>query len=237
MSSDTPSDRRLLRAILPADGAPALADTAPRYPLGMHPKRTLVSAACQACRKRKSKCSGTRPVCVACTKRSTDCQWEPTETQAIKRKYHEVVNEHNRASSYQQLFESIKHMSTEDAARTVHRIQAGDNVEALLDEAETSVQRRDSNAYEDFYRMLQSRPDEDFTRILRLVRSGYDVKAMLRHIRETDLLLQIALKPEQRRRYEFPFNTKWPQFLRQDSNPYLKTSFYEADRPSPDNLH
>nr|CEG05068.1 unnamed protein product [Fusarium clavum] len=128
-------------------------------------------------------------------------------------------------------------MNTEDAARTVHRIQAGDDVEALLDEAETSTVRvQDSNAYEEFYRMLQSRPEEDFTRILRLVKAGYDVNAMLRHIREADLLLQITLKPEQRRRYEFPFNAKWPEFLRQDSNPYLKASFYEADRPSPDNL-
>ena len=133
-------------------------------------------------------------------------------------------------------------MNTEDAARTVHRIQAGDDVEALLDEAETSriqlrtSQDRDKSSYEDFYRMLQARPEEDFTNILRLVKKGYDVNAMLRHIREADLLLQVALKPEQRRRYEFPFNAKWPEFLRQESNPYLQTSFYEADRPSPDNL-
>ena len=127
-------------------------------------------------------------------------------------------------------------MSTEDAARTVHRIQAGDDVEALLGKPETSVRKQDSNAYEDFYRMLQARPDEDLTRILKLVKAGYGVQAMLKHIREADLLLQIALKPEQRRRYEFPFNTKWPEFLRQDSNPYLETSFYEADRPLPDNL-
>ena len=55
MSSDTPSDMRPLRAILPAYGS-GLVDAAPRHhPLGLHPKRTLVSAACQACRKRKSK--------------------------------------------------------------------------------------------------------------------------------------------------------------------------------------
>ncbi|KAJ4005520.1 hypothetical protein NW752_002354 [Fusarium irregulare] len=196
VSSDTSSDRRPLRAILPADGAPALVDAARRCPLGVHPKRTLVSAACQACRKRKSKCSGTRPACVECTKRSTECRWEPTENQAIKRKYHELVDGHHRASSYQRLFESIKHMNTEDAAKTVHRIQAGDDVEALLDEAETTtVRKQDSNAYEDFYRMLQARPEEDFTDVLRLVRKGYDVKTMLRHIREADLLLQIALEP------------------------------------------
>ncbi|KAJ4117481.1 hypothetical protein NW768_010844 [Fusarium equiseti] len=227
--------RPILPAILPAG------DPAPTVPSGIHPKRTLVSAACQACRKRKSKCSGTRPVCVACTKRSTDCQWEPTESQAIKRKYHEIVDQHSRASSYQQLFNLIKCMSSQDAARTVHRIQAGDDIEVLLDEAETSeimpqsVKDYNVNAYEDFYRMLQSRPDEDFSRILRLVKSGYDVKAMLRHIREADLLLQMALKPEHRRRYEFPFNPKWPEFLRKEGNPYLQTSFYESDRPSPDN--
>lgn len=134
----------------------------------------------------------------------------------------------------------IKSASTEEATTIVRRIQGGDDIDAVLGDIETTkaelrpLQKHSSNAYEDFYRLLQSRPEEDFSRIFRLVRSGYDVKAMLRQVREADLLLQVSLKPEHRRRYEFPFITKWPEFLCQEGNPYLETPLYESNQPTQD---
>jgi hypothetical protein len=94
----------------------------------------------------------------------------------IKRRFHEIVDEQSRASAYQQLFDRIKSMPSEEAARAVHRIQTGDDIETLLNDTEASkiqlhhTQNQNNNAYEDFYRMLQTRPEEDFTRILKLVR-------------------------------------------------------------------
>ncbi|RGP77123.1 hypothetical protein FLONG3_4638 [Fusarium longipes] len=212
MFSDTPfaPDKRPLRALLPTASESGVLDL----------------------------CSGTRPVCVACTKRSTECQWEETPIQSFKRRCREIVNEESRASAYEQLFDRIKLMTAEDATRTVHKIQTGDDVETLLNDTGPSqiephhVENQNSNAYQDFYRMLQLRPEEDLTQILKLVQSGYHVRAILRQIREADLLLQVSVKPEHRRRYAFPFSSKWPEFLCQNGNPYLETPFYEPNRLS-----
>jgi hypothetical protein len=43
------------------------------------PKRTLIESACQACRRRKSKCNGQRPVCSKCEALGSECLYETEE--------------------------------------------------------------------------------------------------------------------------------------------------------------
>ncbi|KAM0189320.1 hypothetical protein ACHAPI_010086 [Fusarium lateritium] len=126
-------------------------------------------------------------------------------------------------------------MPQEETIDMIHKIQDGHTIEELLCQTGgTSSQLHpvpnDDSVYEDFYHLLHSRPEEDFDRILRLVKSGYDVRATLRHIQEADLLLQISLKPEHRRRFDLPYNPKWPEFLRQEGNPYLGVPLHEPNQ-------
>ncbi|SCO87699.1 uncharacterized protein FRV6_11826 [Fusarium oxysporum] len=234
MSTDA-SGQRPLRPLLPARSSPAPKLKALNN-VRLPKRRPVVAAACEACRKRKSKCSGTRPKCSLCIQRASECVYsaglEETRLQAMKRKYEELVNEQYRNLPLQQLFGQIKSMAMEEAIEMFRKIQAGDPIETLTNEIQPSdllqLRKNESASYEEFYRLLQSRPEQDLGRILHLVRSGCDVEATLRYVREADLLLQISLKPEHRYRYEFPYNPKWPDYLRQGDNPYLTTPLYQS---------
>ncbi|KAH7177414.1 hypothetical protein DER46DRAFT_632504 [Fusarium sp. MPI-SDFR-AT-0072] len=57
--------------------------------------------------------------------------------------------------------------------------------------------------------------------------SGQDVRTVLRHLQDGDLLLQIALVPQTWHRYSFPLSPEMPHFLRGENNPYLKSRIYE----------
>ncbi|KAF2652047.1 hypothetical protein K491DRAFT_719302 [Lophiostoma macrostomum CBS 122681] len=65
--------------------------------LTQKPKRTVTLGACVACRKRKSKCDGSRPTCTCCAQKDTECIYElgPNEkpSQAMKRKNEEMQGE------------------------------------------------------------------------------------------------------------------------------------------------
>jgi hypothetical protein len=70
----------------------------------------------------------------------------------------------------------------------------------------------------------------------------------LRHVNYGDVLVQMALVPEARYRYEFPYLPDMPPFLRQLDNPYLDSEVYEytlrglressqqSDQPQPQSL-
>jgi hypothetical protein len=59
-----------------AGGSPS----GPNQPAGpSRPKRTLIESACQACRRRKSKCNGLRPVCSKCESLGSECLYETEE--------------------------------------------------------------------------------------------------------------------------------------------------------------
>jgi hypothetical protein len=82
-------------------------------------------------------------------------------------------------------------------------------------------------AYEEFYGILQSKTVEEGLSILDRIRSGQDVRTVLRHLRDGDLLLQIALVPETRHRYSFPYSSEMPSFLLTSNNPYLQSRMYK----------
>lgn len=88
------------------------------------PKRTVTLGACVACRKRKSKCDGNRPVCTCCTQKDTECVYElgPNEkpSQAMKRKNEEMQGE---LSNLRQLYDFLRLRPEGEALEILRRIR------------------------------------------------------------------------------------------------------------------
>lgn len=95
-----------------------------RAMLPQKPKRTVTLGACVACRKRKSKCDGKRPVCTCCGQKETDCVYElgPNEkpSQAMKRKNEEMQGE---LSNLRQLYDFLRLRPEQEAMEILRRIR------------------------------------------------------------------------------------------------------------------
>ncbi|KAK0730418.1 hypothetical protein B0H67DRAFT_32036 [Lasiosphaeris hirsuta] len=175
----------------PRGRPPGLSPGPPVSSTPLHPlrKRQATTAACSACRRRKSKCNGQRPRCSVCRDRGTECEFDTnateTHAQALKRKYSELQSQ---KTTYQQIFS-----------------------------------------------LLQTRPEQEAEDLLQRIRRGADANSILRHVNYGDVLVQLALVPEARYRYEFPYKTDMPEFLLRPDNPYLDSELYElALRTAPD---
>ncbi|KAF2826881.1 hypothetical protein CC86DRAFT_406123 [Ophiobolus disseminans] len=115
------------RALQPArmdeEASPPLPQSRPL--LIQKPKRTVTLGACVACRKRKSKCDGNRPICTCCTQKDTGCVYElgPNEkpSQAMKRKNEEMQGE---LSNLRQLYDSLRLQPEQEAMEILRRIRA-----------------------------------------------------------------------------------------------------------------
>ncbi|KAF2269450.1 hypothetical protein CC78DRAFT_575010 [Lojkania enalia] len=113
----------------PLQPAPSDQESAPQQQtrplLTQKPKRTVTLGACVACRKRKSKCDGQRPVCACCTQKDTECVYElgPNEkpSQAIKRKNEEMQAE---LSNLRHLYEFLRVRPEQEALEIFKRIRA-----------------------------------------------------------------------------------------------------------------
>lgn len=84
-----------------------------------------------------------------------------------------------------------------------------------------------SEAHEELIELMRNLPDREAQYVLQSLRSGSGVKAILNQVKAGDLLLQLAVSPETRFRYEFPYRTEMPQDFVID-NPYLDSLIYEA---------
>ncbi|XPS80710.1 hypothetical protein M3J07_012683 [Ascochyta lentis] len=96
-----------------------------RPTLTSKPKRTVTLGACVACRKRKSKCDGNRPVCTCCAQKDTECVYElgPNEkpSQAMKRKNEEMQGE---LSNLRQLYDFLRLRPEEEAIEVLKRMRS-----------------------------------------------------------------------------------------------------------------
>ncbi|KAH7414147.1 hypothetical protein DE146DRAFT_19104 [Phaeosphaeria sp. MPI-PUGE-AT-0046c] len=119
-SSSTPTNdtlRPLLRPLLPS--------TAPRGEApSLPPKRHRVSLACAACRGRKTKCDGRRPICHECVARESPCQYTETET-AIQKRRHEAL---------EALFEMLKSFPESEANALLARVRTGADPSLLVEQ-------------------------------------------------------------------------------------------------------
>lgn len=84
-----------------------------------------------------------------------------------------------------------------------------------------------SEAHEELIELMRNLPDQEAQYVLQSLRSGSGVQAILNQVKAGDLLLQLAVSPETRFRYEFPYRSEMPQEFVID-NPYLDSLVYEA---------
>ncbi|KAK1757423.1 hypothetical protein QBC47DRAFT_155922 [Echria macrotheca] len=81
--------------------------------------------------------------------------------------------------------------------------------------------------YEQLFEFLQFKSDRDAKEIFRRIRAGADIHSILRYVNYGDPLVQLAVVPEARYRYEFPFVSEMPALLIRPDNPYLDSKVYE----------
>ncbi|KAF1923885.1 uncharacterized protein M421DRAFT_404860 [Didymella exigua CBS 183.55] len=76
--------------------------------------------------------------------------------------------------------------------------------------------------------LMKSSSDNDAINILLRLRAGADPEAVVRQVKDGNLLMQLSLVPETRRRYDLPYITEMPAFLLTPENPYKPPSTFYA---------
>ncbi|KAH6683674.1 hypothetical protein F5X68DRAFT_171888 [Plectosphaerella plurivora] len=87
--------------------------------------------------------------------------------------------------------------------------------------------RSESTKYAELVQLLQTRPMHEVQDILGRLRAGVSVESILSHVETGDLLVQLAVTPEARLRYEFPYIVDMPAGLL-SNNPYLESMLFES---------
>lgn len=75
---------------------------------------------------------------------------------------------------------------------------------------------------------MRTLPEGDAVELFRRVRAGGDAGAIVKNVKDGNLLLQLHLVPETRLRYELPYSRDMPALLLTSGSPYLDSSIYEA---------
>ncbi|KAG7141268.1 Nitrogen assimilation transcription factor nit-4 like protein [Verticillium longisporum] len=185
MSSHVPRQDRHRRILpTPSEGPPLTTRTSgssSELPT-RRPTRRQAPAACQECRKQKTKCSAHRPQCLRCQRLSKECVYDTaqleTPRQSLRRKHGEL-------------------------------------------------ELRNSNL-EHLFGFLRDAPEADIAGVLRRLREGADLDTLGAHIRDGDLLLQMAVRPDLVYTYTFPYAKHMPAALTQDATiPYIKSLLYQ----------
>jgi hypothetical protein len=74
--------------------------------------------------------------------------------------------------------------------------------------------------------MLQSMPERDAADMFRRIRAGANAEAVVQHVQDGNLIMELSVVPEPSSRYHFPYLDKIPSRL-QDST-YFRSRIYAA---------
>ncbi|KAI0596077.1 hypothetical protein F4775DRAFT_566407 [Biscogniauxia sp. FL1348] len=96
-------------------------------------KRAATIAACEACRKRKSKCSAERPRCATCIERQTHCEYTtlPTETH-LKAQKRRLSDLELRSQAFDDFLNVIQSQPEHESIQILKRVRAGANTQEVL---------------------------------------------------------------------------------------------------------
>jgi hypothetical protein len=108
-------------------------------------KAEPVKSTCMQCQKRKTKCSGRRPVCSFCSNRILECSWDVgeglTRTDDLKRKLLEA----NRLSDdLGELVEAMRLGTGQTSSMLLAKLRSGDSLESLLPNIRVDESRGES---------------------------------------------------------------------------------------------
>lgn len=96
-------------------------------------KAEPVKSACARCQKRKTKCSGKRPVCRSCSDRALECFWDTddglTRNADLKRKIEEA---NRRFDDLNGLVDAMRSGSDQTSSMLLVKLRIGDSLEQLL---------------------------------------------------------------------------------------------------------
>ncbi|KAF1816865.1 hypothetical protein P152DRAFT_426221 [Eremomyces bilateralis CBS 781.70] len=112
-------------------------------------KRETTTSACEACRKRKSKCNAQRPRCTRCTALDTTCEYQAnaaeTHAQALRRKFSDLKE---TKTAYEEIYELLQNRPPSEAQNIYLRIRQGSKAEEILHDIHNSdlLLRLSSNA-------------------------------------------------------------------------------------------
>lgn len=103
-------------------------------------KAEPVKSACVQCQKRKTKCSGQRPVCRFCSDRNLECSWDIvdglTRTADLKRKLQEA---NGRSEDLGELVDALRSRSDQTSSMLLARLRIGASLEQLLSNVRLDV--------------------------------------------------------------------------------------------------
>ncbi|KAI1479411.1 hypothetical protein F4774DRAFT_381918 [Daldinia eschscholtzii] len=96
-------------------------------------KRVATPAACEACRKRKSKCTAERPRCSVCIERQTACEYTtlPTETH-LKAQKRKLTDLEIKCQAYEDLFGILRSRPDEETAQVIQRLRMGEDAQIIV---------------------------------------------------------------------------------------------------------
>ncbi|KAF5662082.1 regulatory CAT8 [Fusarium denticulatum] len=115
-------------------GAPTLA-----------PKRRAVAVACDACRRRKVRCTGEFPTCAACQRRGAECKYadiandREMRSNQLKKRVKELEDENRSLWS---LFENLRKPDGRMNEEILRGIQAGDDFGTVVENARDNQGKR-----------------------------------------------------------------------------------------------
>lgn len=96
-------------------------------------KAEPVKSACVQCQKRKTKCSGQRPVCRFCGDRNLECSWDIsdglTRTADLKSK---LLAASRRSDDLEELVGAMRHGTDQKSTMLLARLRLGDTLADLL---------------------------------------------------------------------------------------------------------
>jgi hypothetical protein len=126
---------------------------------------------------------------------------------------------------------------TSSSITCIYTTSSADETRAQALKRKLSETNHRESTFRQIFDHLRERPETEAGEIVKRIRDGTEPEVILRHIREGDLLLQLALVPDTRHRYAFPLTQEMPTYLLRPDNPYLSSQLFEwmtADRaPTP----
>ncbi|KAG7403114.1 Nitrogen assimilation transcription factor nirA [Fusarium oxysporum f. sp. raphani] len=120
--------RPLLPALQPQTSVP----TQNFLPGNIFPRRsrTCTAIACEGCRKRKTRCNGSRPRCMSCSRAGSECTYaSPTNGIELQRQFRRLQAE---KTAYQMLIDTLRSRDLREANLILDLLRQNTSVDDVL---------------------------------------------------------------------------------------------------------